>query len=92
MHPNRLSPPYQLFILTLSLCAIGLLAPQTTPETSTILAYADYALCALFFFDFLICLYNADNRLRYLRTWGWLDLSRSLLRFPSHESRRILAT
>ncbi len=82
MHPNRLSPPYQLFILTLSLFAIGLLALQTTqqmtPETSTILAYADYALCALFFLDFLICLYHAENRLHYFRTWGWLDLLSSI--------------
>lgn len=72
-------------MLTLSLFAIGPLALQTTqqmtPETSSMFAYADYA-----------CLDNSDNRLRYLRTWGWLDLSRSLLRSPFHELRHILAT
>ena len=31
-----------------------------------------------FFIDFLICLWYAPNRWRYLVTWGWLDLLSSI--------------
>src|SRR5687768_3976700 len=76
------SAPYQLFMLVLCLYALGVLAFQTTvaasPETRTILDYADYVVCALFFADFVVSLVRAPNRWRYLYTWGWLDLLSSI--------------
>src|SRR5688572_22908781 len=73
---------YQLFMLTLSLFALGVITVQVTlkldPEVEKILDYADYLVCILFFTDFLISLWYAPNRWRYLYTWGWLDLLSSI--------------
>ena len=74
--------PYLIFILALSLFALGALAVQTLarldPSTVEILAYADNGVCALFFLDFVISLLRAEKRARYLIRWGWLDLLSSI--------------
>lgn len=76
------SPGYQLFMLALCLYALGVLAMQTAtqldPSTAAILEFADYAVCAAFFADFLWSLWRADNAWRYFITWGWLDFLSSL--------------
>lgn len=78
----RRVPPYQLFMLALCLWALGSLAAKTfwqlDRETATILDYADNAACGLFLVDFLISLYRAPRRWKYLATWGWLDLLSSI--------------
>lgn len=74
--------PYQAFML--ALCAYTLLALafefvlQPDPDVRALLDYADVAVCALFFVDFWVSLFTADNRWRYLATWGWLDLLSSI--------------
>jgi voltage-gated potassium channel len=69
---------YQFFVLVLSIYALGVLVVQRVidlqPETRAIFDYADYAVCGLFFVDFLISLQRAPSRWRYLFTWGWIDL------------------
>jgi voltage-gated potassium channel len=79
--PNE-SASYQLFMLALSVFALGVIAVQVTlklnPEIESILEYAGYLVCALFFTDFLISLWYASNRWRYFSTWGWLDLLSSI--------------
>src|SRR4051812_2994907 len=74
--------PYQLFILCLCIWAILSLGAQVAmpvdSPTSTILLYADTAVCGIFLIDFLRSLYRAPNRVRYLATWGWLDLLSSV--------------
>jgi len=74
--------PYLIFILALSLFALGALAVQTLvrldPSTVGILAYADNGVCALFFLDFIISLVRAEKRARYFVRWGWLDLLSSI--------------
>lgn len=76
------SGAYHLFMLALCLFALLALAVETVANldsaTRQILAYADIAVCGLFFVDFLICLVRAPNRWRYLRTWGWIDLISSI--------------
>lgn len=76
------SPGYQLFMLALCVFALASLAARSTvalaPETGTVLEYADLAICAFFFADFLICLWRAPNRTRYFFSWGWLDLVSSI--------------
>ena len=47
-------------------------------EIRSLLEYADTAICAVFLFDFIVCIYRAPNRWRYLYTWGWLDLASSI--------------
>lgn len=82
MHRREDSPGYQIFILALSLYALGAVAAQATLPldggTRAILDYADYAVCALFLLDFFLSLRRAGDRLRYLATWGWLDLLSSI--------------
>jgi voltage-gated potassium channel len=74
--PDRLG--YQIFVLTISVAALLLLLVQSAvpmnKDSSTIFEYADDALCMLFLVDFLVCVVRAPNRMRYLATWGWLDL------------------
>ncbi len=55
MESNPREAPYLVFMLTLSMFAIlamalGALAPLS-PESRTVLEYADIALCAAFFCD-----------------------------------------
>lgn len=76
------SPGYQLFILALSVYALAVVGAQAVlplgEETRRVLDAADYAVCALFLFDFLLSLRRAENRMRYFVTWGWLDLLSSI--------------
>lgn len=69
---------YDAIILAFSLVAIGMLvlgvAVELGPSSQSILAYADTAVCLVFLVDFAINLIRAENRWRYLLTWGWLDL------------------
>lgn len=69
---------YQLFMLVLCVYAIlGMGAETLIPmsdEHRTVLEYADYAVCGLFFLDFLYSLLTAPNGWRYFWTWGWVDL------------------
>jgi voltage-gated potassium channel len=74
--------PYQLFMLGMSVFALILVAlaasmPRNT-EVRQLIGMADNAMCAVFFVDFVYNLSIADNRWRYLRTWGWLDLLASI--------------
>lgn len=84
-HPvpsTSLGSPYQLFMLVLCVWALLSLAVGTavplSPDTLSVLDYADNAICLLFFGDFLVTLSRAPNRWRYLITWGWIDLLSSI--------------
>ncbi len=76
------SPAYQIFMLVLCLYTLAVLATQVAidlkPETRTILDYTDYAVCGLFFSDFIVSLVRAPNRWQYFISWGWLDLLSSI--------------
>ena len=69
-------------MLILSTLALVVLAVETIfpldAGTKLILSYADTFVCVLFFIDFLVLLYQADNKKKYLLTWGWLDLLSSI--------------
>jgi voltage-gated potassium channel len=85
-HPAELAKhghvPYLLFILIISVLALVVLAADmfvaANSDTGRILRYADTLLCVLFFGDFVVCLMRSKNRLKYLATWGWLDLISSI--------------
>ena len=76
------SPAYHLLMLVLCLFALGVLAIQTAvtldPQIRLVLEYADYAVCMIFFADFVVSMWRAPSRLRYFATWGWLDLLSSI--------------
>lgn len=73
--------PYQIFMLVLCVMALAFLALQSSTvdaDVQTILEYADFAICVVFLADFLFLLATAPDRLKYLRTWGWIDLVSSI--------------
>jgi voltage-gated potassium channel len=74
--------PYTIFMLLLSFFALVTLAVNTIfrldPAISEILQYADYGICFFFFADFIISLYQAERKIKYLLQWGWLDLLSSV--------------
>lgn len=82
--------PYQVFMLSLCVFALGALAVERFADLSPgilgILQAADLVVCALFFGDFLHSLATARDRWRYLRTWGWIDLASSI---PSIDLLRV---
>ena len=74
--------PYLAFMLALSIYAVVALAISTfaplSADTAVIFHYADTGVCLLFLIDFVVTLAHSKNRLRYLATWGWLDLISSI--------------
>jgi voltage-gated potassium channel len=76
------SVPYQFFMLALCIWALLLLGASSfvrlDPATQTILDYADTLVCVLFLGDFFYNLATVKRRLRYLVTWGWIDLLSSI--------------
>src|SRR5262245_18233388 len=76
------SAAYLIFMLALSLFALDSVAAltlfQPSAEPRSILNYADTAVCLLFLLDFAITLARSKHRLRYFRTWSWLDLASSI--------------
>jgi voltage-gated potassium channel len=76
------TPVYQIFMLTLCVLALAAVVLQNLfhldRDTEKLLEYADTAICVAFLVDFLVTLYRAPNRWRYLYTWGWLDLLSSI--------------
>jgi voltage-gated potassium channel len=80
-HHTNLSATYHLVMLAISLYAIAALAAGIAirdPQIRLVLDYADYAVCILFASDFMLSLWRAPNRRKYLMTWGWLDLISSI--------------
>lgn len=77
-------PPglYLVFMLVLSLFALALLAAGVllplSPEAHEVLRLADWAVCLVFFGDFVQALVRAPDRWRYFFRWGWLDLISSI--------------
>ncbi len=84
------SGPYPLFVLGLSLFALGLLAASTLlhldSRSEEIVQLADNVVCLFFFADFLLTFYRSPNRGRYMMTWGWIDLLSSI---PSIDALRL---
>lgn len=80
--PPRDHAGYELLVLGFSLLAVSLLVLQyvapVSAETVRLVQWADNALCAVFFADFVRSLHRTDNRWQYLRTTGWLDLLSSI--------------
>jgi voltage-gated potassium channel len=78
----RRQTAYLLFVLLISIIALAVLAVDgfidDHSEVGRVLYYADLVLCALFFVDFLHCFAKAENKGRYMLTWGWLDLVSSI--------------
>ena len=79
---DRSAGPYQLFMLGLCVYVLVALAAQATldlgAETTQILDYVDFFVSLIFMADFVYNVVTAQNRRRYLYTWGWIDFLSSL--------------
>jgi len=76
------SPAYELLILGLCVTALVIVAEETffevSPEIAYVLQFVDSAICLMFLTDFAMRVIKAENRVKYLTTWGWLDLLSSI--------------
>jgi len=76
---------WQMVILVLSVYVLLALAAEwifTVPEQVLILLrWIDTAICLVFIGDFFVRLFQADNKLRFLK-WGWIDLVSSIPFLP----------
>ncbi|QDU85600.1 pH-gated potassium channel KcsA [Planctomycetes bacterium Pla163] len=79
---RRAISPYHLFMLALSVYAVGVplaeLLHEFSAEQVRVFDQMDYVLCAVFFGDFCISLSRAPDRWAYLKKWGWIDLISSI--------------
>lgn len=77
---------YQAFSLVLCILSIASLAASSflhlEAPIERVLLLADNVFCILFFVDFLRSLARSQNRLRYLATWGWMDLASCIPNIP----------
>src|ERR1051326_1712242 len=66
-----------LLVLILSLYVLGALLADSflklSSETTRMLAFTDNLICGVFFIDFCVEFYLAENKLKFMR-WGWIDL------------------
>lgn len=73
---------YRLFILCVSVVSLLVIAAMMLvpmdQETYRLMGFIDLIACAVFLSDFLRQLYKAESRVRYLYTWGWVDLLASI--------------
>jgi voltage-gated potassium channel len=81
-HHVHIAPVYHLFMLVLCVLALVGIVVQNAfrhdPEIELVLDYADFIICVAFAIDFFITLWRAPKRVRYLVTWGWLDILSSI--------------
>jgi voltage-gated potassium channel len=70
-----------LTVILLTLYVLGALVADTfwqlSPETSKLLSYFDYLICAFFFLEFSYRFIKADSKLAFMK-WGWIDLLSSI--------------
>ena len=82
MRAERQFDPWDGFVFILSVIGIAVVFAQTghwvSPDARQILDTVDLILCAIFLGDFAHEVWKADDRLRYLRTWGIVDLASSI--------------
>jgi voltage-gated potassium channel len=73
--------PFNIIILVLSVYILVSLIIDTfvdlPHEISRVLNLLDYGICFIFFIDFLVQFFSAQNKWHYMR-WGWIDLISSI--------------
>ncbi|MNK27351.1 pH-gated potassium channel KcsA [compost metagenome] len=82
-----------LTVIILTLYVLGALVVDTfwklDPETSKLLAYFDYFICAFFFVEFWYRFFSAEDKLAFMK-WGWIDLLSSIPMVDLFRAGRIL--
>lgn len=72
---------FDLVVLILSVYVLIVLLIDTffrlPTQVSRALAFIDNAICIVFFIEFFVRLYHAENKLKFPK-WGWIDLISSI--------------
>lgn len=72
---------FNIIILVLTIYVLGALLVETfcvlPTETAKLLGFIDKAICLIFFVDFTVRFFKAENKLKFMR-WGWIDLVSSI--------------
>jgi len=73
--------PTELLMLGLSVFVLAALSAEMflelSPDTRTILGWADFGICMVFMAEFFVRLARAEDRRAFLK-WGWIDLVSSI--------------
>jgi voltage-gated potassium channel len=81
MNENRNIGFLDIAVIILSIVALIALLVDTfvklPTETSKVLLYLDFGLCAFFLFEFFYRLIKAPNKWSFMK-WGWIDLLSSI--------------
>ena len=84
---------FQLIIVVLSIYVLVALIISSvfdlSPELHQLLDYIDNAICIVFISNFFLRLYEAENKLKFLK-WGWIDLVSSIPNIELFRYGRIL--
>jgi voltage-gated potassium channel len=84
---------FNIIIMVLTIYVLGALLLETIfvlpPETSKLLKFIDNVICLLFFVDFTVRFYKAENKLKFMR-WGWIDLISSIPMINYFRAGRLL--
>jgi voltage-gated potassium channel len=82
-----------LSVIILSIYVLGALIADTffklPSETSKLLTYFDYIICAFFLIEFSYRFIQAENKLHFMK-WGWIDLLSSVPMIDYLRAGRIL--
>jgi voltage-gated potassium channel len=84
---------FNIIIMVLTIYVLGALLLETIfvlpLETSKLLKFIDNVICLLFFVDFTVRFYKAENKLKFMR-WGWIDLISSIPMINYFRAGRLL--
>jgi voltage-gated potassium channel len=84
---------FNSIIMVLTIYVLGALLLETIfvlpSETSKLLKFIDNVICLLFFVDFTVRFYKAENKLKFMR-WGWIDLISSIPMINYFRAGRLL--
>lgn len=82
-----------ILVLVLTIYVLGALIVDTfwdlPPETSKVLQYFDFAICAFFMGEFIYRFTKAESKSKFMR-WGWVDLLSSVPMVDTLRAGRLL--
>lgn len=76
--PVQAESGYHVYMASVAMLAMlvgsALLVAPKLPDVAGVLLIVDFVICLLFAFDFGRSLWKAESKVRYMVTWGWIDL------------------
>ena len=76
--PVQQDSGYHVYMASVAMLAMlvgsALLVAPRLPDVAGVLLIVDFVICILFAVDFGRSLWKAKSKMRYMATWGWIDL------------------